>query len=118
MHVGNLHLPRHVQVRRRAGKLRGKRHGSMHAEPAWVNPSQSFFQGAAFQVHLQVPSLAPWSGRTSQEKASEILGRAIGPRWRSPESQLYRAVRVWSHVQIGIVEVEPGFGIAEFEIHA
>src|SRR6185369_8769170 len=71
-----------------------------------------------FKVHPQVQSLATGGRRTSQEKASEILRRAIGPRRRSAESQLYRAVRVGRHVQVGVVEVESGFDIAEFEIHA
>src|SRR6478672_11086965 len=118
MHVSYLHLPRNIQVRWSPGKLRGHSNRPVHTKSARVDPAQRFLKRAAFKVYPQVQSLATGGRRTSQEKASEILRRAIGPRRRSAESQLYRAVRVGRHVQVGVVEVEPGFGIAEFEIHA
>src|SRR5438046_6795411 len=93
-------------------------HAYMHAKPALDDPAQSLLQRATFKVHLQVQSLAVWRGRTSQEKASEILGRAIRPRRRPPESQLYGPVSVWRNIQISVIEVEPGFGVSEFEIYA
>ncbi len=88
----------------------------MHAETIGIGELQNLVQRASLQFDIQVELLRRRNPIPSHIEMPEVLSRAVRSRRRPAKAQFHRAIRIRSHLQISVIEIEDRLRIAKFEI--
>ena len=119
VHIADIEVAGDSDFRQRPGKLGVGQHESVDTDVAAVEEARDLGDGSTIQMDAHIELVFAIGGGLQQaagRKRAEAGGRLVGAGRRTGKTNHDVAVLVGINVDVGVADIEDGFGIAELEI--